>query len=81
MSVFGLQNAFGGNIAQRIAPAEVIAIYGPGIGPANAVTATSSNGFLSDDALAASRSAVPLAVTSAVSTTNPLRFSISTLPH
>jgi uncharacterized protein (TIGR03437 family) len=45
MSVFGLQNAFGGNIAQRIAPAEVIAIYGPGIGPANAVTATPSNGF------------------------------------
>ncbi|HUA83079.1 MAG TPA: SBBP repeat-containing protein [Bryobacteraceae bacterium] len=45
MSVFGLQNAFGGYVAQRVAPAEVIAIYGPGIGPANAVTATPSNGF------------------------------------
>ena len=29
----------------RISPAEVIAIYGPGIGPTTAVTATPANGF------------------------------------
>jgi hypothetical protein len=45
VTVFGLQNAFGGYKTQRISPAEVISIYGPGIGPAAAVTAAPSNGF------------------------------------
>jgi uncharacterized protein (TIGR03437 family) len=43
--IFGFQNAFGGSLTARISPAEVIAIYGPGIGPAAAVTASPANGF------------------------------------
>ncbi|MGA3186015.1 MAG: SBBP repeat-containing protein [Bryobacteraceae bacterium] len=43
--IFAFQNAFGGNATARISPAEVIAIYGPGIGPATAVSATPVNGF------------------------------------
>lgn len=38
--IFGFQNAFGGLLTARISPAEVISIYGPGIGPASAVNAT-----------------------------------------
>lgn len=40
-----LQNVFGGNVTPRISPAEVISIYGPGIGPATAATAAPVNGF------------------------------------
>jgi uncharacterized protein (TIGR03437 family) len=43
--IFGFQNAFGGNITARLAPGEVISIYGPGIGPVTPVTATPANGF------------------------------------
>jgi uncharacterized protein (TIGR03437 family) len=43
--IFAFQNAFGGNTTARIAPAEVISIYGPNIGPATAVSATPFNGF------------------------------------
>ena len=45
MKIFDFQNAAGGSVTARISPAEVIAIYGPGIGPATAVTATPANGF------------------------------------
>jgi uncharacterized protein (TIGR03437 family) len=45
MKIFGFQNAAGGDLTARISPAEVIAIYGPGIGPASAATAAPSNGF------------------------------------
>src|SRR6202035_5695681 len=45
MKIFDLQNAAGGSVTARISPAEVIAIYGPGIGPTTAVTATPANGF------------------------------------
>jgi uncharacterized protein (TIGR03437 family) len=45
MSIFGFQNAFGGNITARVSPAEVISIYGPGIGPASAASVTPTNGF------------------------------------
>jgi uncharacterized protein (TIGR03437 family) len=44
MGIFAFQNAFGGNATARMAPAEVIAIYGTGIGPATAVSATPANG-------------------------------------
>jgi uncharacterized protein (TIGR03437 family) len=44
-NIFALQNAFGGNLTARLSPAEVVAIYGPGIGPATAVSATPTNGF------------------------------------
>jgi len=40
MEVFALQNGFGENLTARIAPAEVITIWGPGIGPATPATAT-----------------------------------------
>jgi len=43
--IFDFQNAFGGNVTARISPAEVISIYGPGIGPATAATATPVSGF------------------------------------
>jgi uncharacterized protein (TIGR03437 family) len=43
--IFALQNAFGGNLTARLSPAEVVAIYGPGIGPSTAVSATPTNGF------------------------------------
>jgi uncharacterized protein (TIGR03437 family) len=45
MKIFGFQNAFGGGITTRVSPAEVISIFGPGIGPATAVTATPTNTF------------------------------------
>ena len=45
MKIFALQNAAGGNLSARISPAEVISIYGPGIGPSTAVTAAPANGF------------------------------------
>jgi uncharacterized protein (TIGR03437 family) len=45
MKIFDFQNAFGGNVTARISPAEVISIYGPGIGPAMEATATPANGF------------------------------------
>lgn len=44
MSIFGFQNAFGGNLTARITPWEVISIYGPGIGPTTAVTGAPVNG-------------------------------------
>jgi uncharacterized protein (TIGR03437 family) len=43
--IFALQNAFGGNVTARLSPAEVVAIYGPGIGPTTPVSATPTNGF------------------------------------
>jgi uncharacterized protein (TIGR03437 family) len=43
--IFGFQNAFGGSLTAQISPGELIAIYGPGIGPALAVTAAPTNGF------------------------------------
>jgi len=45
MRSFGIQNVVGGTIAGRIAPAELISIYGPHIGPPTPITATPSNGF------------------------------------
>jgi uncharacterized protein (TIGR03437 family) len=45
MKIFGLQNAALGNFTNRVSPAEVVAIYGPGIGPATQVTAVTQNGF------------------------------------
>lgn len=45
VTIFNFQNAFGGSATARISPAEVISIYGPGIGPATAATATPTNGF------------------------------------
>lgn len=45
MKIFGLQNAALGNFTDRVSPAEVVAIYGPGIGPATPVTAVPQNGF------------------------------------
>lgn len=44
-NIFALQNAFGANVTARVSPAEVVAIYGPGIGPTTAVSATLANGF------------------------------------
>lgn len=43
--VFGVANAASGPLAGRIAPAEVISIYGPHIGPATAVVAAPMKGF------------------------------------
>jgi uncharacterized protein (TIGR03437 family) len=44
--IFAFQSATGSDpLTARISPAEVIAIYGPGIGPSSAVSATPSNGF------------------------------------
>jgi uncharacterized protein (TIGR03437 family) len=43
--IFGVGNVIGGSLAGRVAPAEVISIYGPNIGPATAVTATPTGGF------------------------------------
>jgi len=45
MTIFDFQNAFGGSATARISPAEVISIYGPGIGPATAATAVPTGGF------------------------------------
>ena len=44
-NIFALQNAFGGNATARLSPTEVVAIYGPGIGPSTAISATPTNGF------------------------------------
>jgi uncharacterized protein (TIGR03437 family) len=46
MKIFAFENASGapGGTA-RVSPAEVIAIYGPGIGPSTAVSATPADGF------------------------------------
>ena len=44
-NIFAFQNAFGGNATARLSPAEVVAIYGPGIGPSTAVSATPTNGL------------------------------------
>ncbi len=43
--IFYLGNAAGSSATARIAPAEVIAIYGPGIGPATPATAVPATGF------------------------------------
>lgn len=43
--VFYFSNVFGGNPTARISPAEVISIYGPGIGPAAPVVGAPSAGF------------------------------------
>jgi uncharacterized protein (TIGR03437 family) len=48
MKIFGFENAASGILTARIAPAEVISIYGPGIGPATPATATPSGGFYSE---------------------------------
>jgi uncharacterized protein (TIGR03437 family) len=45
MKIFDFQNAFGGSATAIISPAEVISIYGPGIGPATSATAAPTNGF------------------------------------
>lgn len=45
MKIFNLQNGAGGNVTARISPAEVITIYGPGIGPGSAVEAKPASGF------------------------------------
>jgi uncharacterized protein (TIGR03437 family) len=44
-NIFAFQNAFGSNATARLSPAEVVAIYGPGIGPSTPVSATPTNGF------------------------------------
>lgn len=45
MKISYFQNAFGGNATSRISPAEVISIFGPGIGPATPVTAVPTGGL------------------------------------
>jgi uncharacterized protein (TIGR03437 family) len=45
VKIFAFQNAFGGNATARIARAEVVSIYGPGIGPAAATVIAPVNGF------------------------------------
>jgi uncharacterized protein (TIGR03437 family) len=45
MKVFAFQNAFGGSATARIARAEVVSIYGPGIGPTAAAAIAPVNGF------------------------------------
>ena len=45
MKISYVQNAAGTTATARIAPAEVIAIFGPGIGPMVPATATPTNGF------------------------------------
>ncbi len=44
--IFGITNAAGGVFSGRISPAEVISIYGPGIGPASAVSGTPADNGL-----------------------------------
>jgi uncharacterized protein (TIGR03437 family) len=44
MKIFDLQNSAGGNVTARISPAELITIYGPGIGGANPVGALQPTG-------------------------------------
>jgi uncharacterized protein (TIGR03437 family) len=45
MKIFGLQNLAGGNLTARVSPAEVISIYGPGIGPSTPLNGSPGNGF------------------------------------
>ena len=45
ISIFGIQNGFGGSLSGQISPAEVISIYGQQIGPVSPVTAVPTNGF------------------------------------
>jgi uncharacterized protein (TIGR03437 family) len=45
MQIAYLQNVFGGEVTARISPAEVVSIYGPGIGLSTAATAVPVNGF------------------------------------
>ncbi|HTB11722.1 MAG TPA: SBBP repeat-containing protein [Bryobacteraceae bacterium] len=45
MKVSNFQNAAGGSVTARVSPSEVIAIFGPGIGPATPASATPSGGF------------------------------------
>lgn len=46
MKIFALQNAaLSAAVTVRVSPAEVISIYGPGIGPATPVSAAPVNGF------------------------------------
>ncbi len=45
MEIFALQNGFGSSLTGLISPAEVISIYGPGLGPAAPVIAVPVNGF------------------------------------
>jgi uncharacterized protein (TIGR03437 family) len=40
MKVFAVQNGFLGSLSARVSPAELVAIYGPGIGAASPMTAT-----------------------------------------
>jgi uncharacterized protein (TIGR03437 family) len=42
--IFGITNAAGGQLSGRIAPGEVISIFGSGLGPATPVTAAPVNG-------------------------------------
>jgi hypothetical protein len=43
--ILGIRNAAAGQLSGRISPAEVISIFGFGLGPANPAIATPSNGF------------------------------------
>ena len=43
--IFDFENGAGSLATARISPAEVISIFGPGIGPATPATATPANGF------------------------------------
>jgi uncharacterized protein (TIGR03437 family) len=45
IGIFAFQNVAGSEMTARISPAEIVSIFGPGIGPATAVTATPSGGF------------------------------------
>ena len=45
VKIFDFQNGAGGSVTARISPSEVITIYGPGIGPAAAVSAMPANSF------------------------------------
>lgn len=44
-NIFAFENAFGVTFTAQISPAEAIALYGPGIGPATPVSATPVNGI------------------------------------
>ena len=67
--VFGIMNAAAGPVSGRVAPGEVISIFGFGIGPAAPATAKPSNGFfptsLSGVQVLVNGTAVPLLYVSA----------------
>lgn len=44
MKIFSVQSAVAGSSSARVSPAEVVAIYGPGIGPAAPVSASPGSG-------------------------------------